>query len=261
MENVDDNLNLDGRSARYGNFTNYYEFHPTEFRIKLIPNNVWDLGGNDIVCLDVGCNSGKLAQALHQHISSTIAFTFKNKKDVPKCYILGVDVSQELIDKAVETNNNPYITFKTVDVCSKSGKNVINQYLSCFNRTSFDIVFCFSVTMWIHLNYGDEALKEFLLYVSNQTDMLVLEPQPWRCYLRAVRRLKRAENGTFEKFSKLKMRLSIEDDIENILIEECKFNQVLKTEETPWGRIITFYKRKKKHKQINKINPMRVDHC
>lgn len=58
MESAEDNLSLDHESARYGNFMNYYEFHPTEFRIKLIPDNVWDFSGNDIICLDIGCNSG-----------------------------------------------------------------------------------------------------------------------------------------------------------------------------------------------------------
>lgn len=188
----------------------------------------------------------KLAHALHEHITSTITGSCKRDEQViPKCYILAVDISKELIEKAVETNQNPCITFETLDICAESGKKTIKQYLSAFKRNCFDVVFCFSITMWIHINHGDDVLKQFLFYVSNQTDMLVVEPQPWRCYLRAVRRLKRSENGTFENFAKLKMRHNIEEEIENILIGDCKFNQILKTQETPWGRVITFYKRKK----------------
>jgi hypothetical protein len=46
-------------AARHGNFINYYSFNPAEERIKGLPQFLWDSSGEeDLVCLDVGCNSG-----------------------------------------------------------------------------------------------------------------------------------------------------------------------------------------------------------
>lgn len=49
-------------AARFGNFINYYQFHPAENRISLLPNNFLDMAGlsqmETVVCIDVGCNTG-----------------------------------------------------------------------------------------------------------------------------------------------------------------------------------------------------------
>ena len=48
-------------AARHGNFINYYEFHPPEERLKLLPEDfgsrVAPEDGAALV-LDVGCNAG-----------------------------------------------------------------------------------------------------------------------------------------------------------------------------------------------------------
>lgn len=44
-------------SVRYGNFINYYQFHPAEDRIKLLPMNIWS-PSDTFVVLDIGCNAG-----------------------------------------------------------------------------------------------------------------------------------------------------------------------------------------------------------
>jgi hypothetical protein len=44
-----------------------------------------------------------------------------------------------------------------------------------------------SVTMWIHLNHGDDGLSRFLEVVASYTHYLLLEPQPWKCYQTAAR--------------------------------------------------------------------------
>ena len=47
---------------------------------------------------------------------------------------------------------------------------------------SFDLVMCFSVTMWIHLNRGDEGLEEFVKFCCGASRNVLVEPQPWKCY-------------------------------------------------------------------------------
>lgn len=54
-------------AVRYGNFINYYKFHPVEERLKLLPQNVWDSGSKHI-CLDIGCNSGVCLKILRSNV-------------------------------------------------------------------------------------------------------------------------------------------------------------------------------------------------
>ncbi len=49
----------------------------------------------------------------------------------------------------------------------------------------FDVIFCLSVTKWVHLNHGDEGIKKLFQLVFNHLrpgGLLVLEPQDWKSY-------------------------------------------------------------------------------
>lgn len=62
------------------------------------------------------------------------------------------------------------------------------SYISLFCLTS--VLSSFSITKWIHLNGGDEALKRFFRRVYDVLEpggSLVLEPQPWDTYAKAKR--------------------------------------------------------------------------
>lgn len=55
-----DNLNFRNKNpgaVQYGNFINYYQFHPPEQRISLLPCDIWGKC-DSFVALDIGCNSG-----------------------------------------------------------------------------------------------------------------------------------------------------------------------------------------------------------
>ena len=56
---------------------------------------------------------------------------------------------------------------------------------------SFDTITCFSVTKWVHLNGGDEALQALLAKVYTLLapgGRFILEPQQWVSYKKAVRK-------------------------------------------------------------------------
>jgi hypothetical protein len=164
------------------------------------------------------------------------------KKGDTDCHILGIDLDPVLIARAVEENKfSSNVTYKCVNYMSDS-ENTVSLYLMQHNKNDFDCIFCFSVTMWIHLNYGDEGLKQFLISLSMQTNLVVIEPQPWKCYRSAMRRMKRS-GGNFPEFTNLKMREPA-TDIENIFLTECNFTRLeVGNPCTSWGRELLFFKK------------------
>ena len=46
-----------------------------------------------------------------------------------------------------------------------------------------------SVTMWVHLNHGEAGLRSLLRWAASLGKALLVEPQPWRCYKAARKRL------------------------------------------------------------------------
>ena len=188
------------------------------------------------------CILQDLTQELYKFLS-TKCVNEKTEEAKPKCYILGIDLDPILIARAVEANRYPSaIKYECVDYMSED-INSITMFLSSFQRQIFDVIFCFSVTMWIHINHGDSGLKNFLKKMSQQTKMLVIEPQPWKCYRTAVRRMKRSGGEGFNHFSDLKLRENVTMEIENIICSECNFVKVKETESTEWGRKLLFFRR------------------
>jgi 7SK snRNA methylphosphate capping enzyme len=72
-------------------------------------------------------------------------------------------------------NINRNINFENIDILKKS-----------FNENEkYDIITCFSVTKWIHLNNGDEGIKNFFNKVYNTLEnegIFIYEPQPYKSY-------------------------------------------------------------------------------
>ena len=97
--------------------------------------------------------------------------------------------------------------------------------------------------MWIHLNYGDAGLIDYLEAICFLTDMLVIEPQLWKCYRNASRRLRRAGAKDFELLNSIKLSGDVANHIDEIVTNRCGFRRVIVTSENDWGRKLLIYER------------------
>ncbi|XP_012141805.2 putative RNA methyltransferase CG11342 isoform X2 [Megachile rotundata] len=228
----------DPGASRHGNFMNYYQFHPAEERVRQLPCGVWLSAHPDrkYVGLDVGCNAGDLTFVLHDFLENALS------SDRPEISLLGVDLDPILIERARERNPRPdRIIFECLDFLDED--RTLHEYLRRFEKSRFDVVFCFSVTMWIHLNHGDEGLINFLRKACSIAEMIVIEPQLWKCYRNAARRLRRSKAEDFPLLKTLKLTGDPAAHIENILSEFCNFRRVTVTTDNEWKRRLLIYAR------------------
>lgn len=106
--------------------------------------------------------------------------------------VLGVDIDSILITRAsakpVVLQEGDNLEFHCANVMEKNFNDLTKLFLErvhrprSTSRRSFDLITLFSVTMWIHLNHGDDGLWTFLEMISDLTEHLIVEPQPRRCY-------------------------------------------------------------------------------
>jgi len=172
----------------YGNFHEYYNFHKCEDRCSSLSTqffvDIWEHCGRPTVLhlLDVGCNEGDLTSEVLKEA----------KKQLPSVNVVavGVDLDSVLIQRANNKyKNNSSLHFATIDVMEE---NSLMSYMSTLNIKSFALVSCFSITMWIHMNHGDEGLLKFLHLMGSVSNCSVLlEPQLWKSYRKANERCRR----------------------------------------------------------------------
>ncbi|KAI0225312.1 hypothetical protein L0F63_002497 [Massospora cicadina] len=193
--------------------------------------------------LDIGCNSG--------FITTHIALHFMPKK------ILGIDLDPGLIEKAwshlkfeaslLDPNSDsrdanfpismpllfgaiPFhtktgfpsnVSFECVDVTAKEAcSDMIGQV---------DTVLALSITKWIHLNGGDDAIKRLFRQITRiltPGGKLVLEPQPWDSY---SRRSSVSETAA-RNYAKIKFR---PEKFESYLVNHLGLKLLMTTAITP----------------------------
>ena len=225
---------------RYGAFKNYYMFNPTEERTKFIDTeDVLNLifqqhsgkKSNKLQCCDIGCNSGELTLELYNIFSKVDS----NKK----IEMYGIDMDQDLISMAKENDVNNICKFKTL--------NIMKENLD--GKHHYDLITCFGLTMWIHINHGDKGLKDFLDKLTSKTNTLIIEPHQWKSYRKASKRLRKCKkSGTFEELNNILYRGEnvfkyIDETIKNKGFKNVKF-----AGETKWKRKIFVYKREQRRK-------------
>eukprot|EP00978_Attheya_sp_CCMP212_P009765 scaffold23255_cov59-Attheya_sp.AAC.3 len=177
---------------------------------------------------DLGCNEGDLTAGLALELTNRIQ---TSKKDtVAVVDSLGLDMDATLIGRACEnhgrlsTNIVP-IQFQICNLCQAlDHETAYSNHLS----GKFDLTSIFSTTMWIHVHAGDNGLKDFLHRACQRTKLLLIEPQPSKCYRSARVRLERLGRPDIPdiSFDRLKMRQNIEQEIANVIIS-CGFQRVV----------------------------------
>ncbi|KAI9908611.1 hypothetical protein PsorP6_004373 [Peronosclerospora sorghi] len=179
----------------------------------------------------------------------------RTKKELEKrktLMVLGVDLDKGLIERAVrksvQLTAGDVVKFCHVDVMSSDFSKTIAPYLEMAKRSiaerKFDLVTCFSVTMWIHLNNGDDGLWKFLETVSDMTEHLIIEPQTWKCYRNAQKRLKRMRVEVPQSFHEIKVRTDVVERIDAFLLAAGRFRYKAQLGKTNWSRCVVLYSRK-----------------
>ncbi|XP_008846977.1 RNA 5'-monophosphate methyltransferase [Nannospalax galili] len=243
---------LEPGAAPFGNFPRYSCFHPPEQRLRLLPpellRQLFPPAGPDtrpILGLDVGCNSGDLSVALYKHFLS-----LRDGKTCPEApgelRLLCCDIDPVLVARAKKECPFPdALTFITLDFMNhRTRKVLLTSFLSQFGRSVFDIGFCMSVTMWIHLNHGDQGLWEFLAHLSSLCCYLLVEPQPWKCYRAAARRLRKLGLHDFDHFRSLTIRGDMANQIVQILTQDHGMELVCCFGNTSWDRSLLLFRAK-----------------
>ncbi|XP_042200089.1 pre-miRNA 5'-monophosphate methyltransferase [Callorhinchus milii] len=239
-----------GGPALFGNFSRYYQFNPTAERLSLIPAAaITELlpprGSREALALDVGCNCGDLSLALYQHLDGSSG---NLQPEVPRglnLKLLGCDIDADLIRRAVESNPFPEsVSYVTLDIMDPARREaVLEPYLGGFGRRSFDICFCMSVTMWIHLHHGDQGLLDFLLLLARLSGVLLIEAQPWRCYRSAARRMRRLGRSDFDHFKRLSIRGDLAQRISHFLVTDCDMELLHCFGSTSWDRNLLLFRK------------------
>jgi SAM-dependent methyltransferase len=259
VEETEESGNPNAVGHHYGNFHNYYNFHPVSERLQHLPAGmfkaIWESDGcgKIFAMLDVGCNEGDL----------TIQLALLASKELPDHVTvrsLGIDLDGELINRA----NNKIVQLgaslpKNCNICfaacnimetdnnsSSSKENAIRSHLHDIFVDSFSFISLFSITMWVHLQYGDEGLREFVKKSCDLTSCSILiEPQPWKCYRSAARRLRKMHLPDFPyPFTTLSLT-NIDQEICDFATNQCgmAYNWSLGVES--WGRSLVVYHRQK----------------
>lgn len=158
--------------------------------------------------------------------------------------LLCCDIDPVLIERAQQCSPFPAsISFANLDIMDCSAREpFLSSYLGRFGRSTFDIVFCMSVTMWIHLNHGDSGLMEFLSFLSSLCKYLLIEPQPWKCYRAAARRLRKLGRNDFDHFRSLTINGDMAERITQILTKDCAMELVCCFGSTSWDRSLLLFK-------------------
>lgn len=167
----------------------------------------------------------------------------------------GVDVDAGLVSRAKEQHEteednekSSRVTFQHLDVMADNAESRLRDFLDARGKKKFDAIFVFSVTMWIHLNHGDEGLERFFGLISSISDLVLLEPQPWKCYRAAAKRMRKLGRPNFEHLATLERDIDgAGTKVEEHLLEMCKkrgLETAERFEETHWKRKLVLLKKK-----------------
>lgn len=184
---------------RHGNYTSYYTFRSQDVPDPRLTQLKPFVQGRQI--LDLGCNAGKLTLELATHFCAS--------------RVVGVDLDAGLIASARDAKRAALLSEEKGPSNNNDIENVEFEQFDFGNtwpfpgaaagRGQWDVVLLLSVIKWLHLNSSDAvlvALFRRLFEVVVPGGFLVLEPQDWANYKRAVKKCPSLR----ENFRKLLLR-------------------------------------------------------
>lgn len=153
----------------------------------------------------------ELTSALYEHLIKAN----DDRRVCSRLLILAVDIDATLIQRCIECNRHvDNVFYQTADIQSDHcQQEIIGEFLRNYSAEKFSFVFVSSVTMWIHLNCGDDGLRNFLQYISSIAEHVLIEPQDWKCYRTAVRRMRKLGCQPFDHFPSLEWRDDVDQQI------------------------------------------------
>ncbi|XP_038608393.1 RNA 5'-monophosphate methyltransferase [Tachyglossus aculeatus] len=239
-------------AAPYGNFPQYSRFHPPEARIGLLPAGLLQqlfpaaraaatAPAPLLLGLDVGCNSGELSVALYRHLTAPPA---AGTGPGPDLRLLCCDIDAGLVERARRACPFPgALSFVRLDIMDPAAREpALASFLARHGRRAFDLGFCMSLTMWVHLRHGDAGLRALLARLASLCRFLLVEPQPWRCYRAAARRLRRLGRRDFDHFGSLAIRGDMAQSVARILTGELGMELHSCFGTTPWDRSLLLFR-------------------
>ena len=224
--------------------------------------------------LDVGCNAGDLTVAMHDLLGAVGSAggsgegaerpVKRARGSVPHVVCtVGVDVDEALVDRATglcATRAVAGCEFKVLDVAAATadgpapgegggGPGIGRRWegIPAAEGQGYDVISLFSVTMWIHLNHGDDGLRRTmrrLAAVAAPGALMLLEPQHWKNYRKAHQRVRRLGLPDFE-FPPSRLGFG-PDSIRGAVIgfaREAGWDPVLELEESKWKRQMVLLRR------------------
>ncbi|CAJ0958194.1 unnamed protein product [Ranitomeya imitator] len=192
-----------------------------------------------LIYLPLFCLLQELSVALFNHLMHPEGCS----EALRSAHFMCCDIDPDLITRAQSTNPHPdAITFCTLDITEAPSLGSLYSYLDRFGQNSFHIGFCMSITMWIHLNHGDRGLVEFLKRLKTMCDYLLIEPQPWKCYRSAARRLRKLGRQDFDHFHMLSIHGDMEKEITKLMIEDGSSKLIHRFGTTSWDRSLLLFK-------------------
>ena len=190
----------------HGNFSNYYAFHPPQDRLGCLVELRTLLRQHrdgPLLVADLGCNTGELTASLAEMLAAS-----DDGAEAVAVEAVGVDVDGALIARAnareASSVRGVAVEYVAGDLSGEVPWRALRAWAAERRPAApgFDLVCCFSTTMWIHLHGGDDGLAAFLRHavdlIAPCRGALLVEPQPWRCYRNARKRQRR--RGVSEDF-------------------------------------------------------------
>ena len=166
------------------------------------------------------------------------------RKSTSVIHMLGVDLDAQLVQRATEKCAGPTVEFRRLNAVTdvQDRDDLWSGYLAERGRQRFHVAFCFSTTMWVHLNQGDDGLVSLLTCLCRWADNVIIEPQPWKCYRSAARRLRRAGKPPFPHYDSLVHRSSVLDHIDHVMRNQLAMTLHAHLGDSEWNRPVWWYR-------------------